>query len=278
MANRKTILIAIGGGEMSDAREVLDEILRYLQAKRDPRITVMTVATNESEAASVKYNGLFRRLGIRHVDIVDVSQREDSFAADSIKKVENADALFFTGGDQLNITSLLGGTPLHNLVHDRYKEGILIAGTSAGAAMMSSSMIISGHSDSPPKVSGVTIAPGMDMIDGTIIDPHFSQRGRHGRLLTAVAHYPQVLGLGIDERTAMVFRNGEFKVIGEGVVTVFDGRNMHYTDLPYRKDSQTVGMFGVDIHVLPAGYKYNMKERQPIAPALTKMAGADDDV
>jgi cyanophycinase len=278
MANKKTILIAIGGGEMSDAREVLDEMLRYLEAKRQPRITVMTVATNESEAASVKYNGLFRRLGIRHVDVVDVSQREDSFAVDSIKKVENADALFFTGGDQLNITSLLGGTPLHNLVHARYKEGIMIAGTSAGAAMMSSSMIISGHSDSPPKVSGVTIAPGMEMIDGTIIDTHFSQRGRHGRLLTAVAHYPQVLGLGIDEKTAMVFRNGEFKVIGEGVVTVFDGRNMHYTDLPYRKDSQTVGMFGVDIHVLPAGYKYNMKERQPIAPILTKMAGADDDV
>jgi cyanophycinase len=278
MANRKTILIAIGGGEMSDAREVLDEMLRYLQVKREPRITVMTVATNESEAASVKYNGLFRRLGIRHVDIVDVSQREDSFAVESIKKVERADALFFTGGDQLNITSLLGGTPLHNLVYERYKEGILIAGTSAGAAMMSSSMIISGHSDSPPKVSGVSIAPGMDMVDGTIIDTHFSQRGRHGRLLTAIAHYPQVLGLGIDERTAMVFRNGGFKVIGEGVVTVFDGRNMHYSDLPYRKDSETVGMFGVDIHVLPAGYKYNMKERQPIAPSLTKMAGADDDV
>ena len=139
-------------------------------------------------------------------------------------------------------------------------------------------IIISGHSDSPPKVSGVTIAPGMDMIHGTIIDTHFSQRGRHGRLLTAIAHYPQVLGLGIDERTAMVFRNGEFIVIGEGVVTVFDGCNMHYSDLPYRKEDETVGMFGVDIHVLPSGYTYNLKEREPIAPKLTKMAGADNDI
>jgi cyanophycinase len=278
MSDRKSILVAIGGGEMSDGKEILDEILEYLRQKRDPRIAVMTVATNESEAASVKYNRLFRRLGVKHVDVVDVSQREDSFDENSIKKVKSADALFFTGGDQLNITSLLGGTPLHNLIYDRYKEGILIAGTSAGAAMMSSSMIISGHSDSPPKVSGVTIAPGMDMISGTIIDTHFSQRGRHGRLLTAIAHYPQVLGLGIDERTAMVFRNGEFRVIGEGVVTVFDGRNMHYSDLPYRKEDETVGMFGVDVHVLPAGYTYNLKEREPVAPKLTKMAGADDDI
>ena len=278
MSDKKTILIAIGGGEMASGREILDEMLRYLEPKRDPRLAVMTVATNESEAASVKYNGLFRRLGIKHVDIVDVSQREDSFAENSIKKIKSADALFFTGGDQLNITSLLGGTPLHNLIHERYKQGILIVGTSAGAAMMSSSMIISGHSDSPPKVSGVTIAPGMDMIHGTIIDTHFSQRGRHGRLLTAIAHYPQVLGLGIDERTAMVFRNGEFIVIGEGVVTVFDGCNMHYSDLPYRKEDETVGMFGVDIHVLPSGYTYNLKEREPIAPKLTKMAGADNDI
>ncbi|HUR97844.1 MAG TPA: cyanophycinase [Pyrinomonadaceae bacterium] len=278
MADRKTNLIAIGGGEMSEAREILDEILGHIGTKRDPRLAVLTVATNESEAASVKYNGLFRRLGIRHVDIVNVSQREDSFAESSIKKIKNADALFFTGGDQLNITSLLGGTPLHNLIYERYKEGVLIAGTSAGAAMMSSSMIISGNSDSPPKVSGVTIAPGMDLVETTIIDTHFSQRGRHGRLLTAIAHYPQVLGLGIDERTAMVVNDGEFKVIGEGVVTVFDGRNMHYSDLPYRKEDETVGMFGVDIHVLPSGYRYNMKEREPLAPRLTKMAGADDDV
>jgi cyanophycinase len=278
MPDRKTSLIAIGGGEMSDTREVLDEILRHLQTKPNPRLAVMTVATNHSEEAAAKYNALFRRLGIKHVDVVDVSQRDDSFNEDSLKKIQTAHGLFFTGGDQLNITSLLGGTPLHNLIYERYKKGILIAGTSAGAAMMSSSMIISGSSDAPPKVSGVAIAPGMDLIDSTIIDTHFSQRGRHGRLLTAIAHYPQVLGLGIDERTAMVFRNGEFKVIGEGVVTVFDGRHMHYSDLPYRKDDQTVGMFGVDIHVLPSGYRYNMKDREPLAPKLTKMAGADDDV
>jgi cyanophycinase len=271
---KKTKLIAVGGGEMADSKDALHEILTYLEGKRDARLTVMTVATNESDGASAKYNNLFRGKGVKHVDVVDVEQRDDSFNQTALKKIENADAIFFTGGDQLNITSLLGGTPLHNLIHERFKDGVLIAGTSAGASMMSSSMIISGESDVPPKVSGVEIAPGMNMIDGTIIDSHFSQRGRHGRLLTAIAHYPQVLGLGIDERTALVFQNGGFKVIGEGVVTIFDGSRMRYSDLPYRRQDETIGMFGVDIHVLPAGYKYDMKKRLPIAPKLTKMAGA----
>jgi cyanophycinase len=275
---RKTTLIAVGGGEMRAAKEVLDEMLGYLRKKADPRVTVMTVATNQADEASTKYNSLFRGLGIKHVDVVNVAQRDDSFAAASLKKVEAADAIFFTGGDQLNVTSLLGGTPLHNLIHHRFTEGVLIVGTSAGAAMMSSSMIISGESDRPPRVGGVEIAPGMNMIDGTVIDSHFSQRGRHGRLLTAVAHYPQVLGLGIDERTAIVFRKGEFTVVGEGVVTVVDGSKMHFSDLPYRRKEETVGMFGVNVHILPAGYRYHLKDREPIEPKLTKLAGVDAEV
>ena len=279
MGNSKAILMAIGGGELRESRKVLDEMVRYIRKHRDPCITIMTVATNDPEAAADKYNSLFRSLGVKHINVVDVSQRGDSYDEKSLAKIEAAHALFFTGGDQLNITSLLGGTPLHDLIYKRTKDGdILIAGTSAGAAMMSSSMIISGKSDAPPKVGAVEIAPGMNMIDGTIIDTHFSQRGRHGRLLTAVAHYPQVLGLGIDEKTAIIFRNGGFKVLGEGSVTVVDGAQMRYSDLPYRKDDENVGMFGVDVHVLPAGYSYDMKTRRPDAPKMAKMAGAEDEV
>jgi cyanophycinase len=241
-------------------------------------VTVMTVATSDSEGAASKYNSLFRSLGIKHVDVVDVSQREDAFAQASLKKIDSADAIFFTGGDQLNITSLMGGTPLHNRIDERLKEGVLIIGTSAGAAMMSSSMIVSGKSDAPPAVGGVEIAPGMDMIPDTIIDSHFSQRGRHGRLLTAIAHYPQVLGIGIDERTAIMTQNGKFTVIGEGTVTVMDASNMRHTDLPHRKDNEALGMFGVQVHVLPSGYMFDVKARAPIAPELKKLAGVEDEV
>jgi cyanophycinase len=278
MSNSRTRLLAIGGGELVDSKDALNEIILHLKGKSDARIVVMTVATNEGESAAVKYNSIFRGSGINHVDTVHVMQRDDAFDEGSLTKVKNADALYFTGGDQLNITSLLGGSPLHNLVHEKYESGTLIAGISAGAAMMSSSMIISGDSEIPPTVGGVEIAPGMNMIDGTVIDSHFSERGRHGRLLTAIAHYPQLLGLGIDERTAVMFRNGEFKVLGKGVVTVVDGTRMKYCDLPYRKKEETVGMFDVCIHVLPAGYRYKVEDREPIAPKLTKMAGGDSDL
>jgi len=139
-------------------------------------------------------------------------------------------------------------------------------------------MITSGGSGSPPVVGGVEFAPGMNMVEGTVIDTHFSQRSRHGRLLTAVAHHPQAIGLGIDERTAMVIRGNEFKVLGEGVVTVFDGSQMRYCDLPYREKNDPIGMFAADIHVLPSGYKFNLKTREPIAPKLrTLTATADED-
>ncbi|MDQ3801045.1 MAG: cyanophycinase, partial [Acidobacteriota bacterium] len=206
MSRSDSTLIAIGGGEFAEAEDVLQEILNLLKEKSDPRMTVMTVATNEPESAAGKYDSLFRKHGIKHVSVVDISEREDSFKESSLKKIRESDALFFTGGDQLNVTSLLGGSPLHNLIHERVTEGFIIAGTSAGAMMMSNSMITSGRNDTAPRMGCIGIAPGMDLVSGTIIDTHFSQRGRHGRLLTAVAHYPQDLGIGIDERTAVVIK------------------------------------------------------------------------
>jgi cyanophycinase len=273
MGKSDSILISIGGGEMTEAPQVMDEILGLLKKKEDAGIVVMTVATNEPESAADKYRSLFRGRGVKHVNVVDISEREHGFDEASLKKVREADALFFTGGDQLNVTSLMGGTPLHNLIQERFNEGFIIAGTSAGAAMMSSWMIISGGAGNPPMVGGVEFAPGMDLMEGTVIDTHFSQRARHGRLLTAVAHYPQAIGIGIDERTAMVVRRNEFKVIGEGIVTVVDGARMQHCDLPYRENQQPIGMFDVAVHVLPAGYKYDLKTRRPIAPTLTKLAG-----
>lgn len=277
MNGSKSILIAVGGGELAKAADVLDVFISLVKKKSDARIVVMTIATEEPERAGKKYNNLFRKKGIRHVSVIDISQRDDSFNESNLKKVEQCDAIFFTGGDQLNVTSLLGGSRLHNLIHDRIEEEIIIAGTSAGAAMMSNSMIISGRSDTAPKVGGVEIAPGMDFLKGTIIDTHFSERGRHGRLLTAIAHYPQDLGIGIDELTAIIIRNGEFEVCGEGVVTIMDGSQMKHNNLPYRKDRETVGLFGVDIHILPAGYRYDLKKRLPISPALDEMAGQSDE-
>lgn len=274
MSKSDSTLIAIGGGEFSETSDILREFLGLLKDRRDPVITVVTIATNQPKDAAQKYNSLFRGRGINHVNVVDISERDDAFQPSALKKIGDADALFFTGGDQLNVTSLLGGTPLHNLIHDRYKEGFVIAGTSAGAMMMSNSMITEGRNDIAPRVGSIKIAPGLDLISETIIDTHFSERGRHGRLLTAIAHYPQDLGIGIDEKTAICFQGNEFKVVGAGVVTIIDGSKMKHSNLAYRHDDDTVGLFDVCVHVLPAGYKYNVKKREPISPTLKGLTAA----
>jgi cyanophycinase len=266
--------MAVGGGEFGNATEVRETFLDLVKGKKNPHLVVMTVATNEPEKAAKKYDTLFRKHKINHVSIIDVSERNDAFDEKALKKISEADALFFTGGDQLNVTSLMGGTPLHNLIHEKYTEGFIIAGTSAGAMMMSNSMIVSGVSDEAPMVGGVEIAPGMDLISDTTIDTHFSQRGRHGRLLTAIAHYRQNLGIGIDEQTAIVVRGNEFRVVGSGAVTIIDGSQIRHSNLPYRREDEPLGLCGVTLHVLPAGYKYDLKKRQPISPSLRKIVGS----
>ena len=274
MGKSNSVLIAVGGGEFGEAETIVKEFIGLVEKRADPRIVVMTVATNEPESAVVKYNNLFRGRGIKHVESVDVSKREDSFSNASIKKISGADALYFTGGDQLNITTLLGGSPVHEAIRDRVKEGIIVAGISAGAAMMSKWMIISGRSDEAPRVGNVEIAPGMDLVNGMIIDTHFSQRGRNGRLLTAIAHYPQALGVGIDERTAIVIRGGEFRVIGEGVATVIDSSGMKQNDLPYRREGEAIGMAGAVIDVLPEGYRYKIGRREAVSPSFRTLVNA----
>ena len=278
MGKSYSTLIAIGGGEISESPEIMEEIRRVQRRVSNPRMVVLTIATNRPEEAKEKYSKVFRGADFKHVDFIDVSLREDAFNEKSIDKVRQADILFFTGGDQLNITSLMGGSPLHDLVHQRHDEGIVIAGSSAGAAMMSSSMITTGESNAAPMVSGVKIAPGMNLIDGTIIDTHFSQRGRYGRLLTAVAHYPQAIGIGIDEKTAIIKKNGHMKIVGNGVITIIDGSQMRHSDLAYKRDHQPVGLFGVCVHTLPSGYKYDIKAREPEPSTMKKMAGVAGDL
>jgi cyanophycinase len=259
-------LFVIGGGEDKEGeREILKEFTRHARGAR-ARIVVMTVATDHPEEVGREYKNVFRQLGVDEVETVDVSSREDAADEEALAKIKKATALFFTGGDQLHITSLLGGTEMQKLITKRFEHGLLIGGTSAGAAMMSNSMIIGGGGEDNPRVEAVKIGPGMDLLVGAMIDTHFSQRGRHGRLLTAVAHYPQDLGLGIDENTALIVDATEFEVIGEGAVTVFDAGAMSYTNLPYVEECGCLALYEVSVHVLPAGHKFDLANRKPIIP------------
>src|SRR5215208_81304 len=155
-------LVAIGGGDIREGdAPLLKEFIKLAKGPR-ARLVVMTVATDDPAEAAAEYRDAFRRLGVDDVKAVDVSSRADALAPQALEAIEHATGLFFTGGDQLHITSLLGGTEMQALVHRRYERGLVIGGTSAGAAMMSNSMILGGDADESPKVGAVEIGPGMD--------------------------------------------------------------------------------------------------------------------
>jgi len=260
-------LIIIGGAEHKDGEgAILKEFVR-LAGGAKARLVVMTVATNLPEEVGDEYTKVFRQLGVDEVSVVDVSERQDASAEDALQLLERASGVFFTGGNQLHITSLLGGSPLLELLQEKHEAGLTIAGTSAGAAMMSNSMILRGDADAPPRCGVVEIGPGLDFVPGSIIDTHFSQRGRFGRLLTAVAHFPQNLGFGIDENTAMIVDAEELRVIGEHTITVFDAGAITYTNLPYLKQDESLTLHGVVVHTLGEGHKFDLGKRQPASEA-----------
>jgi cyanophycinase len=273
-------LVSIGGAEDREGEMRILKKFVELAGGENAKIVVLTVATDNPEKAAREMTRVFKRLGVKSVRTFDVSQRKDAESKRGVKLIEEATGLFFTGGDQIHITSLMGGTPLQKIMHERYEKDLLIAGTSAGAAMMSNSMILEGNGEENPRLRTVEIGPGMDLIIGAIIDTHFSQRGRHGRLLAAVAHYPQDMGIGIDEDTAMIVEKDHFEVIGSGAVTVIDGGAMTFTNAPDVEKGKSLALADVKVHVLPEGYKFNLHDRCVIIPkkprALAKNVGLSE--
>lgn len=263
--------MAVGGAEDKQGEcLVLKEFVRLAKGGR-ARVVVMTVATDRVREVGAEYRAVFKRLGVEDVKVVDVSTRDEAREQKHIEAVEQATGVYFTGGDQLHITSLLGGTPLAAALRRRHEAGVMLGGTSAGAAMMSNSMFVSGKSNSAPRFGCVEMAPGMDFIVGAAIDTHFSQRGRIGRLITAVAHYPQDLGLGIDENTAMIVDGTTFEVVGEGAVTVVDAGGMAFSTLPYARRGDPLTLHDLKIHVISHGFKFDLANRQPIPEAKEKV-------
>jgi cyanophycinase len=264
LANPKGLLIAIGGGEDKEGDcTILGEFVRLCGGAK-ARIVVMTVATDKVEEAGEEYKGVFKRLGVKSVEVVDVSRREDAHDSQALKVLEQATGVFFTGGDQLHVTSLIGGSEMDMLLHQMYEEGVVIAGTSAGAAMMSNSMMVEGPPEENPRFGTVQLGPGVEFLLGGVIDTHFSQRGRYGRLISAIAHYPHDLGIGIDENTAIVVKDDKFEVIGEGAVAVIDAGSLSYTNVPDVVRGEALALYGITLHILPAGHRFDMRERKPI--------------
>lgn len=265
-------LVIIGGAEDKEGDcIILREFVRRAGGV-NARIAVMTVATGLPEEVGRTYTGVFERLGVEDVQIVDTAHSEDASAPKALEAIEKATGVFFTGGDQARITDLLKDTELDKAIHRRYAEGIVVGGTSAGAAMMPDVMIVEGDSQTNPRLEIVEMGPGMGFLPGVVIDQHFLQRGRLGRLLSAVTQQPVVLGFGIDENTAIAVSNDQFEVIGEGAVTIVDVAELTHTNLGQILKDEDLAICGAKLHILPHGYRFDLKTRKPIldaAPAAT---------
>jgi cyanophycinase len=257
-------LIIIGGAEDKQGDcVILREFVRRAGGI-NARIVIMTVATELPREVGDDYTRVFERLGAQEVRIVDTVERDDASSTTYLEAIEKATGVFFTGGNQARITSVLRDTEMHQLLHKRLSEGLVIAGTSAGAAMMPDMMIVEGDSQTNPRIEIVEMEPGMAFLPGVVIDQHFAERGRIGRLLSAVAQQPVNLGFGIDENTAVAVSDRKFEVVGEGAVTVVDVSSMTHTNLGQILKDEDLALCGVKLHILPHGYRFDLASRQPI--------------
>lgn len=257
-------LIIIGGAEDKRGdKHILKEVCSELDKDKDI-LVIATIASKIPGELGNEYNNIFKELGIKNIRILNIDNRKDAYDEDSINKVQDASLIFFTGGDQLRITSLIGGTPLYSKIKNLYEKGCVFVGTSAGASVMSETMIVTGPNDESPKKCTLKMAPGLGFIRGVIIDQHFAQRGRIGRLLVGIAENPESLGIGIDEDTAVVVKdNGEFKVIGSGAVYVIDGSGISSSNVSEQYPEEVLSIFNVKLHVLKKGNKFNIVSKLP---------------
>ena len=262
--NGKGCLIIIGGKEQKEGeRTILQEVADRAVGKG--RLAIVTVATQYPEEVAAEYRGIFRSLGVEKIDVLDIRSREDAQQQAAVEKISGASVIFFTGGDQLRITSQIGDSPVFQCLQEMYRrQGATIAGTSAGAAAMPQTMLISGPGDESTDISALGMAPGLGFLDGVVIDSHFAERGRFGRLIGAVAQNPKNLGLGIDEDTAVVVTRGEFRVIGSGAVYVLDGSGVTFSSLSEEQPEGVLSVFDAKVHVLAKGDRFDMDARRPI--------------
>ena len=263
-------LVIVGGGEDRTGERVVLSRIVDLAGGEDARVAVLGTATTIPEDVGPMYEKAFGTLGVGEVRFLPCGTREEANDPRTVDAIEQATAVFFTGGDQTRIAGAFGGSDADVALHAAWERGVVVAGTSAGAAMMSSTMILGGGELVP--TNDVRTGPGLGFVPGIVVDMHFAERGRIARLLAVVAMYPHELGLGIDEDTAVVVADNRFEVIGSGSVTVVDAGHATSVRIPSGRTGP-IALTGGKVHVLPAGYAFELATRTPVivgAPADTR--------
>jgi cyanophycinase len=258
---RRGYIIPIGGAEEKfDNPEILDRFADICGGK-NARIGIVPTAS-ELKDTGRNYEKLFRKLGIRHARVLPFETRNDCESGESVEYIGKCDGVFLTGGNQLRLSTTLGGTAVAQLIRRRNAAGMHVAGTSAGAAFMPEHMIAGGLEGSTPTPDMVTMAPGLGLTNKFIVDQHFRQRDRLGRLLTALAYNPFAVGLGLDEDTAAFIRpDDDVEVVGSGGITVIDPRDLSYSSMDRARRGEPVSLIGVKLHILIAGGRFSTVTR-----------------
>lgn len=277
-ARRGGSLVIIGGreervGEKRILREVADRL------GDDGKIVVCDVASGEPDSLWEEYEPAFRSLGVPHVFRLSIESREEASAPRVMRILEGATGVFFTGGDQLRICSQIGDTPLFSRVLEIYENGGVIAGTSAGASAMSETMMVAGSDEASYRIrSALLMAPGLGLARDMLIDQHFAERGRMARLIGAVTQNPRMLGVGIDENTAIIVEGARrFDVLGAGAAYVVDASTTTYSNIGEEEADRTLSSFGLTVHMLSQGDQFDLATRRPTSRPADVMEDEEED-
>lgn len=261
-------LLVIGGAEDKyNERRILKKFLELAGGEK-AEVLIVPVASDYPEFAADVYTQAFRNLGIANPRVLRATSRQEVFQADPEELLGGVTGVFMTGGDQMRLVSLLGGTKVAEKLRKMVRETpLVLAGTSAGAAGMSTSMIVRGEATSHPHKGAVQLSPGLGFLKNIIIDQHFTERGRISRLITAVSYNPYNLGVGIDENTAIILDGkGVLEVVGKGSVTVVDGSTISYNEIAEVAEHESFSVCGVQMHILRDGLVYDYLDRHPLQP------------
>jgi cyanophycinase len=261
-------IVPIGGAENKENdRRILRRFVE-VSGGEDADIVVIPTASKMHETGP-RYEALFRDLGAAHVTVMDFDTRRDCQEPNRLQRIEEATGIFFTGGNQLRLTALLGGTPVAQLIRKRNAAGVTVGGTSAGASILSEHMIAFGDEGSSVIAGSVRLAPGLGLTNRFVIDQHFRERDRLGRLITALAYNPFALGIGLDEDTAVFIGPDEvLEVEGSGGATIVDASEVSFSSADRASEGQPVAVLGLKVHILTPGATFDLSTRTASAASL----------
>lgn len=260
-------LIPIGGAEEKEVHPVILRRFVELCGGKRANIVVIPTASRLADTGSL-YVELFEKMGAAQVDFMQLKTRKDCERPSYLSRLDDATGIFITGGNQLRLSTIVGGTPFADRLRLLNAHGVHIAGTSAGAAVLPEHMIAGGDPGPTPTQAGVTLTPGLGFINTVVIDQHFRERDRLGRLLTALAYNPYASGLGIDEDTAaFIDPDGVLEVVGSGGITVVDPSDLEYSSIAEIRKGEVVSLINVRLHILASGARFDTITRKPFVLA-----------